>query len=89
MRRSRNDILADILAKLHEPTLKTRLMYSLNLSYSQLQEYTMLLEAGGIIQKTYEGKLVLTEKGRRVAELYEASRSLNLKLERLVGYQHG
>lgn len=69
--RSRQDIVADILELLKEPTVKTRVMYGANLSYSQLQYYIELLEAGGLIQNIGYNKWVSTERGRRLLELYK------------------
>jgi predicted transcriptional regulator len=83
-RRSRQDIIADILVHLHEPIGKTRVMYGANLSYEQIQDFLSQLQRKNVVQKTSDGKWVLTEKGRKLAELYQASRRLNLELKKLV-----
>jgi predicted transcriptional regulator len=83
-RRSRQDIIADILAHLHEPVRKTRIMYGANLSYEQIQDFLSQLQRKSVVQKTSDSKWVLTEKGRKLSQLYQASRRLNLELKKLV-----
>ena len=84
-RRSRQDIITDILLHLHEPLGKTRIMYGANLSFQQVQHFMSQLEQKGNIRKTDDGKWLLTEKGRMLAELCQASRRLNVELEKLAG----
>lgn len=84
LRRSKHDILADIMGILHEPAGITRIMYQANLSYAQMIHYAGLLEQNGITRRTDDGKLVLTEKGRRTENLFRASRSFNVRLEELI-----
>jgi predicted transcriptional regulator len=59
-------------------------MYGANLSYEQIQDFLSQLQRKSVVQKTSDGKWVLTEKGKRLAELYQASRRLNLELKKLV-----
>ena len=86
LRRSKHDIVADVLGELREPKVTTRIMYGANLSYHQVKYYERLLAERGIIQKTNDSKWTLTEKGRKLLELYTAVRKLSAELENLLGY---
>jgi predicted transcriptional regulator len=83
-RRSRIEIITDILEILHEPTGLTRTMFRANLSYVQVLHYLSILEERGLIQKTPEGMAVLTEKGRRCEALFKTSKRLNQELEMII-----
>lgn len=78
-RRSRLDIIADILRVALNPTLKTRIMYACNLSFKQTHYYLPLLVESGLLQQnsaTYQ----TTEKGKGFLTDYH-SLSQNLVVE--------
>ena len=65
-RRSRTDIITDILTIAMEGTLKTRIMYGANLSYTLLKIYLALLQETNLLQTRREDDWVVyttTEKG--------------------------
>lgn len=68
--------MADILELLEEPKVKTRVMYGANLSYTQLQYYIEVLEAGGLIENIDYNKWVVTERGRKLLGLYNEAESM-------------
>lgn len=63
MTRSREEIIADMLAATLEPTRKTIIMYKANLSYTQLQGYLNWLSNRQMIESR-KGMWVTTERGR-------------------------
>lgn len=72
-RRDRLHIMAEILEATKEKQLKTRIMYSSNLSFSQVNEYISFLTENGFLRvhkengkKLYES----TEKGVQYVEKY-------------------
>ena len=71
LNRSREEIIAHILANAQEPTLKTVIMYNAKLSYEQLKMYAELLLQKGLIQKTKDGLWVVTDNGRRFLRHYQ------------------
>ena len=68
--RSRQDIMADVLRLVQEPQLKTHIMYKVNLSFEQSQNYFELMVSNGLIHNT-SNKWSITEKGRRFLQLYD------------------
>jgi predicted transcriptional regulator len=72
-RRDRLHIMAEILETTQESQLKTRIMYSANLSFSQLNEYLSFLTEKGFLRAHLEnGKKFYeaTDKGSRYIEQY-------------------
>jgi len=53
MRRSRIDILADILFLSRRGILKTRILYGCNLSFNQLNSYLNFLINSGLIEEIF------------------------------------
>jgi predicted transcriptional regulator len=86
-KRTKNEILADILSRLREPVLITHVMYGANLSYAQIQRYIRMPEEKNVAQKNSDNKWVLTEKGRSTYELLQTSRALNDEIERVIDYE--
>ena len=64
MNRSREQLFADILTAAQEPQPITIVMYGARLSYAQLLRRMKFLENKGMIQKTKEGKWIITDIGR-------------------------
>ena len=79
--RGRFEIIYDILSKSLKPTQKTRILYSCNLSFSQLQKYLKYLESNNLLKTIYyNGKLTYqaTDKGKEFVYDYEVlSKFLN------------
>ena len=73
--RSRQDIMADMLRLVQEPQLKTHIMYKVNLSFEQSQNYFELMASNGLIHNT-SNKWIITEKGRRLLQLYDEAEVL-------------
>ena len=73
--RSRQDIMADMLRLVQEPQLKTHIMYKVNLSFEQSQNYFELMVSNGLIHNT-SNKWIITEKGRRLLQLYDEAEVL-------------
>jgi predicted transcriptional regulator len=60
-RRSRAEVISDILEVAVEGALKTHIMYGANLSYAQLRRYLpLLLERGLLEARTEKGWMVYT-----------------------------
>lgn len=74
--RSKHVIAADILKLTKEPKLKTHVMYSANLSFSQSQYYFNILASAGLIQNVDDNMWVTTEKGRKFVQLFEEAEML-------------
>ena len=70
MARSREEIIADMLAATLEPTRKTIIMYKANLSYTQLQGYLNWLSNRQMIESR-KGMWVTTERGRAYLTGYQ------------------
>ena len=72
-RRSNIEIIADMLKVGENGAGKTEIMYSANMSYSQIQRYLNFLIAQGFIDKVEVGNPVVTyrvtESGLRLLEL--------------------
>lgn len=60
-RRSRVDILAEILELALNPILKTQIMYKASLSFAQLHGYLLLMVRRGLLE------VIQDEKGNRTA----------------------
>lgn len=73
--RSRQDIVASILALLHEPRRFTRIMYGANMSYSQVRMYMELLDSAGLIRQE-DDLWIITDKGRMYLKLHRESAKL-------------
>ena len=71
-RRSNIEIIADMLRVGRNGAGKTEIMYSVNMSYSQLQKYLEFLLSHGLIDKVKTGNPVITYhvtcKGARLLE---------------------
>jgi len=80
-RRDRLHIMAEIMKEADEGELKTKIMYKVNLSFSQVNEYlTFLTQKGFINVRPVKGKKVYqtTAKGHRYIKNYmEMSDRLN------------
>ena len=82
-RRDRLQIMAEIIKLTKESQLKTRIMYSANLSFSQLNQYLSFLTDKGFIRVRVEnGKKLFeaTTKGKKYIDNYvEMSNLLKLR----------
>jgi predicted transcriptional regulator len=80
-RRQYFNIIAGILESAADGALKTRIMYTVNLSYAQLGKYISLLIKLELLEEGTRGKLTVykkTEKGTDFLKRYR-------ELERLLG----
>lgn len=68
-KRSREDIVANILEVTSLPVNQTMIMYRANMSFSQLREYMRLLQRQQLIEKK-GGKWVTTTRGREYLKAY-------------------
>jgi len=68
-RRSKLDIIAEILLFCDEQRTKTSIMYNTNLNYSQLKGHLQSLIAQGLLIK-HANKYMTTAKGYRFLELF-------------------
>jgi predicted transcriptional regulator len=81
-KRSDIDIMANVLSAAKKGAKKTRIMYSCNLSHSQLQVYLqILLEMGFLASNSKKGDAKLnyfktTSKGLEFLDAYRALKSL-------------
>jgi len=79
-KRSDIDIMADILTKAKEDTIKTRIMYKCNLSYSQLKIYLSLLLKIGLLDSGSDergnNQYKITSKGSEFLTVYSKLKSL-------------
>jgi predicted transcriptional regulator len=83
-RRDRLGIIAEIMAVAKEGRLKTQIMYGVNLSYSQINEYlSFLTEMGFLIVRVDNRKKVYetTAKGIQYIESYRKMSNLLKKLD--------
>ncbi len=72
-KRSKIEIMANILEKTRERSKKTHIMNHCNLSFRQLQRYLKSLRIKGLVQKEDSGRVILykiTKKGRRFLRRY-------------------
>jgi predicted transcriptional regulator len=67
--RTRNEIIAEMLASVESPSPKTAMMYGARLSYAQLKHYHDYLSEKGLIEQV-GGLWVATEKGRSFLKAY-------------------
>jgi predicted transcriptional regulator len=86
--RSRNEIIASMLEIISRggDTTRTKLMYGSFLSYSQLNEYLLLLLKNGMISQHHQQQqqknerdsplFMITEKGRHFLNLYNQMNEL-------------
>jgi predicted transcriptional regulator len=73
--RSKNEIIAKILAAAMSPINQTALMYRANLNYTQLRYYEQLLTERGLIDM--RGRLwLITERGRNYLNNYLTMKEL-------------
>lgn len=78
-RRDRLHIMAEIIEATKESQLKTRIMYSANLSFSQVNEYLSFLTERGFLRVRVEnGKKLYetTPKGNQYIENYREMSNL-------------
>lgn len=89
-RRDRLNIMADIMDVATEKKLKTKIMYMVNLSFSQVKEYVTFLTKRGFLQvrvehgkKTYEttakGKLYI-KNYREMADFLRPQEPVELEI---------
>jgi len=86
-RRSRVDVMSDILTIVTEGALKTQIMYRANLSFAQLYSYLNLLLNMKLIKEVDRptGKFYeITEKGKKVLDILESLRSLLCSQETMI-----
>ena len=69
-RRSRMDIIADILSVAGDETKKTHIVYSANLNFARVGEYLQYLEDKGLIENMSR-KYKTTEKGEEFLRTYQ------------------
>ena len=80
-KRSDIDIMADILTKAKEDTIKTRIMYKCNLSHKQLKIYLNLLLKIGLLdshsnEKSNKQYFRITSKGSKFLNAYSKIKAL-------------
>lgn len=72
--RSRTDIAAAILEAAQEGgAIKTHLMYSAVISYTQVKEYLDILIGGGLLESSRDGirhTYAITDKGKSFLKMY-------------------
>ncbi len=68
-KRSRMEIMAQILTFCSQKRSKTRIMYATNINYAQLKGYLNFLTSQGLLMQN-SGEYVIAEKGYRFLELY-------------------
>ena len=68
-RRSKLDIIAEILLFCEQQKTKTSIMYNTNLNYSQLKNHMDMLTAQGLLTKK-QNRYATTEKGHHFLELF-------------------
>jgi predicted transcriptional regulator len=68
-KRSRMEIIAEILLLCHKQKAKTSIMYKINLNYAQLKTHLAFLTAQDMLLFS-TGKYTTTEKGYRFLELF-------------------
>ncbi len=68
-KRDRLEIFADILFFCTRQRIKTKIMFEINLNYTQLQSYLKYLTRQGLLSHE-ENMYVTTEKGFRFLELF-------------------
>jgi len=78
-RRDRLHIMAEIIEITKESQLKTRIMYSTNLSFSQVNEYLSFLTERGFLKVQVENgkkRYEITDKGKQYSENYREMSNL-------------
>ena len=80
-KRSDIDIIADILIKAKEDTIKTRIMYNCNLSYNQLKVYLNFLLEIELLDSHFENRsnkvfFRITSKGSKFLSAYSKLKAL-------------
>ena len=78
-KRSREDLVANILEITSSPVNQTTIMFKANLSFSQLKFYMEFLQRQQFMEKK-EGKWVTTVRGREYPRCYA-------ELQRIMGQQ--
>ena len=72
--RTRLEIVRDLLQAASEKSRKTRIMYSVNLSYQLMQKYLGSMLESGLVECVDEAFYVITGKGKEFLQLYEEYR---------------
>jgi predicted transcriptional regulator len=75
MRRSKFEIVADIMQACLSPRGKTRIMCKVKLNFAQANEYLSQLTSLGLLSHE-KGKYVTTEKGRQFISTYYSLREI-------------
>ncbi|QGA68144.1 winged helix-turn-helix domain-containing protein [Sulfolobus sp. E11-6] len=84
MRRSRDDIIGDILEAIDSNINRiSSIMKYVNLSASLAKKYLSMLNEDGLIQEI-NGEYKLTEKGRKVLEQFRNMRKIELELATII-----
>jgi predicted transcriptional regulator len=84
--RSREQIIAEMLELVTEPSKQTAIMFRANLSYTQLKSYLAFLSEKQLATQK-EGMWVATEKGRKYLAAYSAVK--RIFGDEQAGAQHG
>ena len=72
LRRTKEEISADILRIAQEPANATTILRSANLGYAQYLSYTQLLLERGLIERLDRTTWLTTDKGRRYLAAYSS-----------------
>jgi predicted transcriptional regulator len=70
MRRSRIDIIAEILRVTKNGSQKTRLVYETNINFTLLKEYLLLLYEKGFVE-LFDEKIFATDLGLKFLRAYD------------------
>jgi predicted transcriptional regulator len=69
MNRGRIEIMAQVLAFCTQPRLKTQIMYSANITFSQFQTYSSLLSSQRLLAQD-ANRYATTEKGYKFVQAF-------------------
>ncbi|AAK43091.1 transcriptional regulator [Saccharolobus solfataricus] len=84
MRRTRDDIISDILEAIDSKINRiSSIMKNVNLSASLAKKYISMLAEEGLIQDD-NGEYKLTEKGRKILEQLRNMRKMELELANII-----
>jgi predicted transcriptional regulator len=81
-KRSRYEIIHDVLDQCQTPSRKTWVMYKANLSYDLVGKYLDDLKAKGYIETT-DGLYHVTEKGKELLEILRAWKQKKTELDEI------
>lgn len=81
-KRSRYEIIHDVLDQCQTPSRKTWVMYNANLSYDLVRKYLGNLEAKGYVE-TNNGLYHVTEKGKELLEILRTWKQKKTELDEI------